>query len=343
MSVPEQVRKQLEAATQLHEQVYGGKSVEGNVNAEGVPPADDKTTENTEVQQAANETNQEVAPSVVTSEQNVTTNQVSEDFEHKYKTLKGMYSADITPLRRQNTELAQRVQQLENLLATAASQQAAESAPPVSKLLTDKEVHDYADSIDVMRKVSREELSAVVQRLVNLEAMIHQMQAKVVPQVQAVVQNQQMNAEQQFLARVESQVPNWQEITANEAFHDWLAVTDPLSNYTRKVHLEDALRNLDATRVIAFFEAWFKDTGQTRFAQPTAVRSAATELEKQVAPGRTKSSAAPITQPNTKKYTRMDITNFYKDVSLGKYKDKQREREAIERDIFQAQAEGRIV
>ena len=37
------------------------------------------------------------------------------------------------------------------------------------------------------------------------------------------------------------------------------------------------------------------------------------------------------------------ITKFFKDVQLGKYKGREKERDRIERDIFAAQKQGRIV
>jgi len=75
--------------------------------------------------------------------------------------------------------------------------------------------------------------------------------------------------------------------------------------------------------------------------EPT--RSAAeTELEKQVAPGRSRGVSDPAGgEPTT--YTPQDITAFFKDVQLGKFAGREQERDTIERDIFAAQREGRIV
>ena len=66
------------------------------------------------------------------------------------------------------------------------------------------------------------------------------------------------------------------------------------------------------------------------------------QLQKQVAPGRSRSGSAPNSgEPAT--YTPADITQFFTDVRKGKYKGREDERGRIERDIFAAQAEGRIV
>jgi hypothetical protein len=64
-------------------------------------------------------------------------------------------------------------------------------------------------------------------------------------------------------------------------------------------------------------------------------------LEKQVAPGRGK-TAAPV-NTNSATYSTEDIRRFFNDVKSGKYRGKEQERDRIERDIFAAQREGRIV
>jgi len=97
---------------------------------------------------------------------------------------------------------------------------------------------------------------------------------------------------------------------------------------------------LDAGRVAQFFASWTQANGTTQ-AQPN--RSASnSELAKQVAPGKGRSIGIP--QGSEKKtYTPQDITDFFKDVRDGKFKGKEEERDKIERDIFAAQQEGRIV
>jgi hypothetical protein len=67
----------------------------------------------------------------------------------------------------------------------------------------------------------------------------------------------------------------------------------------------------------------------------------ASELERQVAPGKGRSTGAP-TGTNAKTYTPDDIKTFFNDVRQGKYKGREAERDRIERDIFAAQRENRI-
>ena len=116
---------------------------------------------------------------------------------------------------------------------------------------------------------------------------------------------------------------------------------DPLTGISRQTYLDDAQKNLDARRVTQFFSTWKAQTGPS-VAQSTPVVQSKSQLEKQVAPGRGRSGGTTSSnEPAT--YSSVDIKNFFTDVQKGKYKGKEKERDRIERDIFAAQREGRIV
>lgn len=337
MALPEQIRKQTEAVQELYKQLNVGQ----DQGEEQTVPADDVAVV-VEDSDADDVAAGNAAPSSVV-EQKTGDDKATEDFAQKYKTLQGMYNAEVPRLHQQNRELNQRVQQMEQLLASLSSQPAAQAEPAVqvAKLVTDKDVEEYGDSIDIMRKVSKEELGAAMQRLAQLEASLRQLQSNVVPQVQAVAQKQAVSAEQQFWSDLISAVPNWREVNDNTAFQSWLLDVDPLTGITRQTYLEDAQRALDARRVSAFFRTWLESTGQAAIAQPQGSATAKTELEKQVTPGRARSAGTPQTSKG-KVYTPDDIKKFFNDVRSGKYKGREQDRDRIERDIFAAQRENRI-
>lgn len=344
MALPEQIRKQTEAVQELYKQLNPddntgtsnapadgtGASVE---NLDNTPSADENAVPNN------------AAPAPASEHKSGADNVPEETVLQKYKTLQGMYNAEVPRLHQQNRDMAQRVQQMEQLLASLSAQRqsaAAPSQPVVDKLVTDKDVEEYGESLDVMRKVSREELIPVAQRLTEIESMLRQMQTNVVPQVQAVAQRQQMSAEQQFWADLAATVPNFREINSNEGFQSWLLEADPLTGITRQTYLDDAQRNLDARRVVNFFRTWLEITGQAAVAQSTGT-AATSELEKQVAPGRSRGAGAATSPNKAKTYRPTDIQKFFNDVRAGKYKGREQERDRIERDVFAAQREGRIV
>jgi hypothetical protein len=340
MALPEQIRKQTEAVQELYKQL---NSADDNTGA--ATPADGTGTP-VETSNADTTDANEATPSPATEHKPGDDNVQEETIVQKYRTLQGMYNAEVPRLHQQNREMTQRVQQMEQLLASLSAQQSqqqqSQASPVVDKLVTDKDVEEYGESLDVMRKVSREELIPVAQRLAQIEQMLRQVQANVVPQVQAVAQRQQVSAEQQFWAELAAAVPDFQRINGNEAFQSWLLEADPLTGITRQTYLDDAQRSLDARRVANFFRAWLEITGQATVAQSTGRVAAGPELEKQVAPGRSRSGGAATSTGKAKVYTPDDIKNFFNDVRSGKYKGREQERDRIERDIFSAQRENRI-
>ena len=343
MAIPEQIRKQTEAVQQLYAQLNADDSAGG-----ATPPADGVTAEssapNTAPADGNTGTNEATPPPA--GEQKAGGDNVSDDtVVQKYKTLQGMYNAEVPRLHQQNRELNQRVQQMEQLLASLSAQKepAADTPAVVEKLVTERDVAEYGESIDVMRRVSMEAVNPLVQRLTKLEQLLTQMQTNVVPQVQAVAQRQQLSAEQQFWKDLTGLVPNFRDINANGDFQTWLLEPDPLTGITRQTYLDDAQRALDARRVSNFFRTWLGTTGQADDAQPTTGRATNSELEKQVAPGRSRGSGTPAASNKAKVYSPQDIQKFFDDVRSGKYKGREADRDRIERDIFAAQRENRIV
>lgn len=333
MALPEQIRKQTEAVQELYKQLNSGEGGEAQADAE-------TSAESTQADESPD--TQTAAPSAA-SEHKPADEKVSEETVlQKYRTLQGMYNAEVPRLHAQNKEMQQRVQQMEQLLASLSAQKSVSQAPQVAEnLVTAQDVEEYGESIDIMRKVSREELVPVAQRLGKIEQMLQQMQTNVVPQVQAVVKQQAVSAEQQFWSELTKLVPNWRDVNDNQDFQSWLLDIDPLTGIARQTYLEDAQRSLDAGRVANFFRTWLEITGQAAVAQSNGRVSASAELEKQVTPGRSRAAATP--QGNkAKTYTPEDIKKFFNDVRTGKYKGREQERDRIERDIFAAQRENRI-
>jgi hypothetical protein len=330
MAVPEQIRKQTEAVQAL----YDDLNVTTGSPKKGETPAKGFAVEETS---SANR----VAESVPTSkpaEQG--SGGQTDDWHQKYQTLQGMYNADVPRLNAQNQELGQRVHQMEQLIATMqAAPPPAAPLPPVSVLTAD-EIDEYGESIDIMRKVSQEVAGRYQQRIDRLEATIQQLQGSVVPRVEQLANRQAQSAEQSFWAELQSTIPDWRAVNDNQAFQNWLLEVDPLSGLTRQTYLDDAQRNLDAVRVASFFRSWQTTSGAVT-AQPNR-SSSKSELEKQVSPGKSRSGGSSYTG-DAKTYTAHDISEFFKKVRMGGFKGREAERDTIERDIFAAQAEGRIV
>jgi hypothetical protein len=329
MAIPEQIRKQSEAVAKLYEDL--------NQTEEGQPSSEEEGTQRGEADGGGGD-----AAAPAPAEQGRTGN-TDEDltYEQRWRSLQGMYNADTTRLRAENNQLSQRVGQLEQLIASlSAPQQAPAQAAAAAKLITEKDVEEYGDSIEVMRRAAREEVAARDQEIAELRQVVMQMQANVVPKVESVVQRQALNAEQMFWTELSAEVPDWREINADQGFHNWLLEVDPLSGVARQTYLDNAQNQLDARRVAGFFRTWQSLNGGS-VAQPPR-NAAASQLAKQIAPGRGRTSSSATTGTEAKTYARSEVAKFFDDVRKGLYKGREQERDRIERDIFAAQGEGRI-
>ena len=332
MAIPEQVRRQSEAVAKLYE----------DLNPEsGAPEAGAETGNEGFEAEPANRV-VPLAAGSASAEQGRSDNTDEElTYEQRWRSLQGMYNADTTRLRAENNQMNQRVTQLEQLIASlSAPQQGQPAQGTAARLITDKDTEDYGDSIDVMRRAAREEFSEAQREIAELKRMVMQVQTNVVPKVESVVQRQALTAENTFWSELSAIVPDWREINANQGFHNWLLEVDPLSGMNRQTYLDVAQGQLDAYRVGEFFRTWQSSNGNSAAQQPRNV--AATQLEKQIAPGRGRTTSSATTGNEAKSYSRTDIAKFFDDVRKGMYKGKEQERDRIERDIFAAQREGRI-
>lgn len=349
MALPEQIRKQTEAVQELYKQLNGPTGEgEGNAPTDPTPPADPAPTPEPAGDPApTNSATDDAAPQ---SSNEPSGDENSETYAQKWRTLQGMYNAEVPRLHANNRELQSRLSQMEQLISTLSSTPPtqAPAQQQVQSLVSENERAEYGESIDVMRKVSREELTPMIGKIAAIENALNQITASlngnILPQVQRVAQEQAVSAEDRFWNGLNTTVPQWQKINNDPEFQGWLLEVDPMTGVSRQTYLEQAQSSLDVARVAAFFDTFSKATGKYQAnanAQPTRSASA-NELEKQVTPGRSRSAAAPAGQ-NTRNYTPDDIRQFFQEVREGRYKGREAERDRIERDIFAAQRDGRIV
>lgn len=346
MAIPKQVKRQSEEVQSLYAELNNepteasagldsGEKVPEEKQAEAsaeVPVKEDTTETSDSVEKQATESDAEEHSTADTEE-------LKDTWEQKYKTLQGMYNKEVPRLSSENRELGSRVSQLESLLGDLKKQETPVQEAPVEKLITKDDVEQYGDSIDVMRRVSKEEVNTANGRIAQLEKEIAELKG-VVPQVQQVQQQQKTSSEKQFWDVLNREVPNWNEINSNPDFQSWLLEVDPLTGISRQTYLEDAQRKQDAGRVINFFNAFAKVSGVDNSARDKSATQSA-ELQKQVAPKRGR-AGQPVNN-DAKTYSPKDIEKFFTDVRKGKYKGREDERARMERDIFAAQQEGRIV
>lgn len=343
MTLPAQIQKQIDDAKAIIEQQYGDKK----------PAADETTAPAAEGSAPASATQESAAPAATQTEQappqessaTSVEDENSQTYAQRWRSLHGVYNST----QRRLTEANQRIANLEQLVSSMQSMAAApQQATQPSKLVTDTDVTEYgSDMVDFARRVAREENAQLHGTIQALQQQIAQLQG-VAPVVQRVAANQQEMATQTFAERLTRQVPDWTRINDDPRFHEWLLTPDAMTGITRQVYLSDAEQALDLGRVVSIFQAWKREAGiapAPAAATPAApaAPSAASKLEKQIAPGRASAATQAPAQKAEKQYTRADIAKFYADKLRGVYKGREAEAAATERDIFLAQREGRVV
>lgn len=330
MSRPAQVVEQIARAKEIQEEMQKGENQDGAPADDTPPPPPQEPV---------------VQPPVDNSPVTVS----KEDYDkldQRYRTLQGMYTADTNRLRTELGYANDAIQDLEDRLAAVESR-SQEPPQTQNKYVTDADREEFGDTIEMVRRAAREEAEAVAlkqeqayqQRIAQLESELGSFRNKVIPKVEDLSKSQAEKVQSEYWNTLTAQVPDWRKINDSKEFKNWLLEQDPVTGSNRQQFLAAAHNNMDAARVIRFFQEWKRIAagGQT-----PAPHNPQTDLERLVAPGTSKSGVAPG-EPEKRKWTGADIEKFYADVTKGVYAKRLEERNRIEADIFAAKREGRIV
>jgi hypothetical protein len=257
--------------------------------------------------------------------------------------MKGRYDRSEQAL----AALRDRVGELEGKLASPQRAPAVTPSVAATRLVTDKEVEEYGpELIQLVGRKAQEELNPVLNamraELDDLKGQVRGTRTEVV-----------RTARDRVFAGLDTQVPTWRALNENQDFLNWLALPDRFSGYIRQELLNKALEQHDAPRVAEFFKGFLTEeaAGSNGSAglQPAPGLTPATPapskvpLETFVAPGRAKSPAATPAPAEKPIITRAQITQFYTDIAAGKYRGNEAEKDRLERMVFDAKADGRVL
>jgi len=254
-------------------------------------------------------------------------------WKHRFNTLQGKYNAEVPRLTR---ELADLRSQLAGSTARIEALVAAQNVASTSKLVTDKDVEAFGpDLVDLVRRqateVARAEASVRVSE-------VQQENAQLKSQVSNVAERQVVNDREAYQTNLAQIVPDWAALNTDEGFLGWLAEIDPISGSARHEHLMNAYNALNVAQTANIFNAYKALRAPANTSQTTTNRQ---QLERQIAPGTSKSSNGP-SSAEPKWFTVREIDQFYKDTTLGVYKGREDEFARVEAEIDAAAAEGRI-
>jgi hypothetical protein len=255
----------------------------------------------------------------------------SDEWEHKYRSLQGKYSAEVPSLMAKNKSLEAQVTALaQQVQALATAQQQAK--PPEKPVIDPRDVEQFgADLVEMVKRNSEASIIAARREFAEAASALDKRVAALEGSVSGVVEESAQTKEQRFYKELEEKVPDWRQINETPTWLRWLDVVDPVYGVPRQVALTAAHERLDYDRVIGIFKL---------FKEQVAVPPT---LENQVAP-RTTNTAPPTTVPGQPKFiTSREIEKFYRDQARGVYASNPAEEARIAAEIDAAAAEGRVI
>ncbi len=185
------------------------------------------------------------------------------DWEQKYRTLQGVFSAESGRMTAEKKALELRIAALEQAQATPAP---APQAP--AQLVTDKDIETYGpEMMDVIgRKATEIAQQIVAQQIAAQKPQLDQLNAQV-SNVQAAVYR---TNEDKFFGELTKLVPDWQALNQDDGFLTWLGEVDPLSGVPRQQYMDNAAGKYDYNRAAALFNTYRPQTPAPVVAAPAA-------------------------------------------------------------------------
>ncbi len=317
MALPKQVEAQLRELEALEKQL---------TDAQNPAPADPapNPAEPPQDPQPAPAEPKPVEPTPTPTEPVV----AEEKWEQKYKTLKGMYDAEVPRLHADLRDLKAQVDSLRKASETKPVEPAKPAA--AEKLVTDADVEAFgSDLIEVQRKVAREVAAEFRGELDAMRAENEKLREQLTSTGTQV-------SEASFEQRLYRMVPDFEAVNADPKWIAWLNEVDPLLRAPRSSVAQQAFNRGDAEGV-AHYVAMFKKSVAP--VEPTADKT--TELELQIQPNRSATSTPPTSQKG-KVYTNADIEKMFRKATDLGVKGRVDEAKKLEAEIDAAFMEGRV-
>lgn len=317
MALPRQVEAQLRELEALEKQL---------TEAQNPAPADPAPTpaEPPQDPQPAPTEPKPVEPTPTPTEPVV----AEETWQQKYKTLKGMYDAEVPRL---HADLRDLKAQVDNLRKAAETKPVEPAKPKTAeKLVTDADVEAFgSDLIEVQRKVAREVAAEFRGELDAMRAENEKLREQLMSTGTQV-------SEASFEQRLYRMVPDFEAVNADPKWIAWLNEVDPLLRAPRSTVAQQAFNRGDAEGV-AHYVSMFKQS--IKPVEPAADKTE--ELERQLQPNRGAASTPPTSQKG-KVYTNADIEKMFRKATDLGVKGRVEEARKLEAEIDAAYMEGRV-
>ena len=315
MALPKAVQAELDQAELIEKQLSG--VAEQVTEPPQTEPAQDKPADPVAVQEMP-QTPVQDAPH-------------APDWEQKYNVLRGKYDAEVPRLHAQLREVNGQIQDFQRQIDEMRSKPAPEVKPVDTPLVSeqDKEVFGE-DLVNLQERIAR----AVAAPLEAHIAKLTERLSKYEGTAEQTAKLQAETAEDKFFDRLAREVPNWEQINQDQQWLEWLGGRYPGMSATRQDQLSAARANLDLGSTVELFKAFVDST-----AKPTPP-SNSQELQRQVAPPKTRASSEPVADSSNRVWTQAEIAAALDPRKLRQMSAAEVERVMSEIDI--ASAEGRV-
>lgn len=263
-------------------------------------------------------TSEEKAPSQPTEKEEPS----SDDWEHKYRVLKGKYDKEVPRLTRELRALQQDRENLLNrisLLEGIVSEKLQNMQTPKAPEEEDEELarvkEEYPEIYKAVTKLVEKKISREVR-----------------PEIEQVKTSSTQNI---FYSKLDALVPEWRSINSDPNFLDWLSTpSEEIPTKTKHQLMLLAFQEGDANAVASFFKRYLN---QISSEEETPMKAPA---EKSVAPPHRK-TVQQGKETSKKMFTESEIRNFYTNVALGKIPADRKD--ALEQQILKAIMENRVI
>lgn len=253
----------------------------------------------------------------------------SDDWEHKYKVLKGKYDKEVPRLTKElrmlkteKEQLQQRISLLEQVVSEVMSRGRTVPQAPQQEEEEDEELlkvkEDYPEIYKAVTKLVEKKLTREVR-----------------PEIEQVKASTTQSA---FYSRLSALVPQWQSINSDPDFLDWLSrPSEELPTKTRHQVMLMAFQEGDADAVASFFKRYIQHVKSNSEGEEVSMKS---QAEKSVAPPYRKTAQSG--KETTKRiFKESEIKDFYTNLALGKIPPDKRD--VLEQQILSAIMENRVI
>lgn len=314
MSIPRKAQQQLEAAEELHRQMYATETSELDA------PSDEDTNldQNPESIQTTTPDPVESADPAPQDDGHVAP--VDDSWEEKYrkleaahKTLQGKYGAEVPRL---NSKVKDLTTQLD---AARKGQAAAQS-------MANKAQQEVSDLTNRLQEEVGEDATKAISDYAN--SLIDNRLNAIKEEEQAT---EQKNTQERFFDAIYQEIPDFDMVNQNPSFDQWLFDNrDPITGLTLKQSINQAGTTLDAETVIKITKQFIE---RRETAPDTPPQETQPIQNEHISAPKT---PAPTKQPEQPQYTAEDYTQLMREIQRGKWRGREAEASALERKIHAA-------